>query len=77
MTFIHLLVCLWIVGVPAGYLGTRWANKAMGFNWTRNDRLFAITFSLLYGPLMAVLSVVLFSLHKLFESKWGNQDARW
>ena len=77
MTFIYWIACLWIVSVPLGYLVTRWVYKTMGLKWTRNDRLYAITFSLLYGPLMPVLSIILFSLYRLSESKWGNQDAGW
>ena len=72
-----LIACLWFVGVPLGYVVTRLCVRSMCSTWNRNDRLFAIVFSLLYGPVMPVLAIVLFLLHKLAESKWGNLDARW
>jgi hypothetical protein len=72
-----LIVCLWVLVAPLGYLASRWSGRVMGDRWTRNDRLYAIVASVLYGPLMPALAVVLILLWKLATSKWGNQDARW
>jgi len=72
-----LIVCLWVLFAPAGYLACRRANRALGDRWTRNDRLYAIVFSLLYGPLTPVLAVLIVLLYRLGKSEWGNRDARW
>jgi len=72
-----LIVCCWMLFSPLGYVACRWANRAMGDRWTRNDRLYAIVGALFYGPLMPVMAVLIVLLYRLGTSKWGNQDARW
>lgn len=73
-----LIVCSWVLFAPVGYLACRWSNRAMDDSmWTRNDRLYAIVFSLFYGPLMPVMAVLVVLLYRLGKSEWGNHDARW
>ena len=72
-----LIVCCWILCAPFAYLACRWANRAMGSGWTRNDRLFAIVFSVLYGPVMPFLAVLIVLAYKLETSDWGNKEAGW
>jgi len=68
---------VWMIGALAGYLLARRANRAMGCPWTRNDRLFALVFSAMCGPLMPVFVIVMLLTYKLLSSKWGNREARW
>ena len=78
MTARIIILCVWLVSLPLGYVTARWSNRSMGCGkWTRNDRLFAILFSLLYGPFMPVFAVLVALLWKLQDSKWGNQEAKW
>jgi hypothetical protein len=72
-----ILACLWLLSAPLGYVALRWCNRTVCTTWTRNDRLFGVIFSLLYGPLMIVFAVGAFLLFKLAESDWGNRDAKW
>jgi len=72
-----LIVCLWVLFAPLGYLACRRASRAMDDKWTRNDRLYAIVASLFYGPAMPVLAVLVVLLYRLSRSEWGNRDARW
>ncbi len=72
-----LIICCWILCAPFGYLVCRWSNRAMGDKWTRNDRLCAIAGSMLYGPLMPLMALLVVLLYRLSTSDWGNQDARW
>ena len=72
-----ILTCIWAVCAPVGYIVTRWSNRTMGSRWTHNDRLYAIVFSLLYGPLMPVIVVITVLIYKLSISGWGNKEAGW
>ena len=76
-TLIVIIACVWVLSTPIGYLFARWSNRAMGSRWTRNDRIWAITFSVIYGPAMPLLAILLVLLWKLESSDWGNQEARW
>ena len=80
MTFncmIMILAPIWVVCAPVGYIVTRWSNRAMGIRWTHNDRLYAIIFSVIYGPLMSVIGVLTVLIYKLCTSEWGNKEAGW
>ena len=73
-----MLLCLWVLCAPLGYVACRWFNRVIGFTkWTRMDRLGAVFFSVFYGPLTLVITVVLVGLQKLGDSEWANRDARW
>ncbi|MBN2132227.1 MAG: hypothetical protein JW741_22190 [Sedimentisphaerales bacterium] len=74
---ITILCCIWIFCAPLGYVLYRWAHRATNSRWTRNDRLYAIVFSIVYGPLAPAMIVVAFLLHKMMISEWGNQEAKW
>jgi len=76
-TLILILACVWTFSTPVGYLSIRWAHRAMGSRWTRNDRIWAITVSLIYGPAMPLLVILIVLFWKLGNSDWGNQEARW
>ena len=71
-----LLLC-WLGCSPVGYLATRWSDRAMSGRWTRNDRLFAIVFSLINGPFMILVAVMTRLIHRLAQSERGNQEAGW
>ena len=80
MTFnilILTLACVWVLCAPIGYRFARWSNRAMGSRWTRNDRLSAIVLSMLYGPLMPLLAILIVLVYKLETSDWGNKEAGW
>ena len=80
MTFnflILILACTWTVCAPIGYFASRWSNRAMGYRWTQSDRLWAIVFSLIYGPLMVIMSVAVVLIYRLCTSEWGNKEAGW
>jgi len=78
MTHLDLILLLcWLGCSPVGYLATRWSSRAIYGKWTRNDRLYAIVFSLVNGPLMAIVAVGARLIHHLEKSERGNQDARW
>jgi len=72
-----LILCLWVLCTPLGYLACRWSSRRMGDRWTRNSRLFALVGSLFYGPVMPAMAGLIVLLDKLFKSEWGNGDARW
>ena len=74
---IVIVAGVWALGAVAGYFLARWSNRAMGCTWTRNDRLFALVFSTLYGPLMPVFVIVVLLIYKLLSSQWGSREARW
>lgn len=74
---ILIFACVWALSAPVGYRVTRWSVRAMGSRWTRIDRTFAITFSVIFGPVMPVISVLIFLSWKLERSDWGNQEAKW
>jgi len=72
-----LFCCFWISCAPLGYVLYRWTHVAMGCRWTRNERLYAIVFAIVCGPLTPVVTAVGILLHKLLTSDWGNQEAKW
>jgi len=72
-----IVACLWAIGAVVGYLVTRWAGRTVFGGWTRNDRLYTIVFSPLYGPLMPLMVLVIVLLHKLATCQWGNKQAGW
>jgi len=74
---ILIVACVWALSTPVGYISARWSIRAMGGRWTRNDRIWAITFSVIYGPVMPLLAVLLVLFWKLDTSDWGNREARW
>lgn len=76
-TWILIVACAWALSTPLGYRCARWSMRAMGIRWTRNDRIWAITFSAIYGPAMPLLAVAVVLLWKLERSDWGNQEVRW
>ena len=72
-----LFCCFWICCIPLGYVLYRLTHVATDDRWTRNDRLYAIVFAIVYGPLTPVVTAVAILLHKLMTSEWGNQEAKW
>ncbi len=74
---ILIFASVWALSAPVGYFFARWSIRAMGSRWTRNDRIWAITFSVIYGPAMPLLAVVLVLFWKLESSDWGYQEVRW
>ena len=74
---IVIIAGVWALCAVGGYFLARWSNRAMGCAWTRNDRLFALMFSALYGPLMPVFVIVVLLIYKLLSSQWGNREAKW
>ena len=72
-----ILICVWLVSIPVGYVIIRRDTRASGGSWTRNDRLATIMLSLLSGPLILLMSPVIFLITKLAKSKWGNSEASW
>jgi len=74
---ILIFACIWGLCAPIGYLCARWSNRAMGSRWTRNDRLSAIVLSMLYGPLMPFLAILIVLVYRLETSDWGNKEAGW
>jgi len=74
---ILILASVWALSAPVGYRFARWSLRAMGGRWTRNDRIWAITFSVIYGPVMPLLAVAVVLFWKLERSEWGNQEVRW
>jgi hypothetical protein len=74
---ILIFACVWVLSAPVGYHFTRWSVRATENRWTRIDRIFAITFSMIFGPLMPLLAVMLVLFWKLERSDWGNQQAKW
>lgn len=75
--FITLMILIWLGCIPLGYLACRWTGRVIDTRWTRNDRLWAIIFSLIFGPLMIAITVVSVLLHKLLMSDWGNKEVKW
>jgi len=71
------IVCLWVVFAPLSYLVTRRFHRTLFSTWTQNDRLYALTFSLLLGPLMLLSTGIMVIIERLGKSKWGNREARW
>lgn len=74
---IVIVACVWALSTPVGYLSARWANRAMGSRWTRNDRIWAIILSVIYGPAMPLLAVLVVLVWKVETSDWGNKEAKW
>ena len=70
-------LCIWILFAPVGYLACRWSNRRMGLKWTRNDRLFSIILSLCFGPMSAIVALVVVAIDKVAMSEWGNKEAGW
>jgi len=78
MTHFELILLLcWLGCSPLGYLATRWSSRTTYGKWTRNDRFYAIVFSLINGPLMIIIAVAARLICDLEKSERGNQDARW
>ena len=75
--FNSILLLCWIGFSPVGYLISRWSQRAMCGRWTRNDRLFAIVFSLITGPFMIIGALATRLLYHMEKSERGNQEARW
>lgn len=72
-----LILCIWVLFAPVGYIASRWSNRKMGLKWTRNDRLFSIIASVFFGPIAIVIMVVVVGIDKIMTSKWGNKEAGW
>jgi hypothetical protein len=69
---------IWLGCLPVGYIACRWAHRATGSgNWTQLDRLGAIVFSLVGGPMLPVWAAVMVALWKLMDTKWAGRNARW
>lgn len=77
MTPLLTVALFWIAFAPLGYLSARWFNRRVGLKWTRCDRLWAIVFSMLNGPLMPLAALGFAVMDALERSDWGKQDARW
>ena len=74
---ILILACVWILSVPIGYLAARRANRAMASTWTHNDRISVIMLSLVCGPFMPFVAIMVLLIYKLDNSDWGKKEARW
>jgi len=72
-----LIMYVWILASPLGYIACRWSNRVMKIGWTRTDRMYAIVGALLSGPMMAVMTLLFVLLYKVQMSDWGKKDARW
>ena len=72
-----LILCIWLLFAPVGYIASRWSNRKMGMKWTRNDRLFSIIASIFFGPMAIVIMLLVTAIDKIVTSEWGNKDVRW
>lgn len=78
MNGLLLLACVYLVNAPLGYVAIRWSNRVIGVkNWTRFDRLGGVLLSLIGGPWIPVLAVMIVLIDKLSESGWAKRDAGW
>jgi hypothetical protein len=74
---ILISACIWALSAPVGYRVTRWSVRETENRWTRLDRTFAIVFSLIFGPVMPLIAVMIVLFWNLERSHWGNQEAKW
>ena len=77
MSFFHTRSLLWIICAPISYFTMREISKAEGSKWTQADRLFALVFSVLYGPIMLVVIAVTALICQIANSSWANREAKW
>lgn len=77
MTLLITLLILWIVSAPLSYIIMRKSHLGGSTKWTRMDRLFSLSMSVLYGPVMLVVIGIIALLVKLNASDWANQEVRW
>ncbi|HNO77614.1 MAG TPA: hypothetical protein PKN33_06090 [Phycisphaerae bacterium] len=72
-----ILACVWALSATLGYRATRWSIREMDNRWTHTDRVFAIVFALIFGPVMPLIAVMVVLFWKLERSNWGKQEAKW
>jgi len=77
MTIIIFITC-WLLCAPLGYLAHRWLNRVIGISsWTCMDRIGAIFFAVINGPMTIVFAIVFVLLEKLGECDWAKREAKW
>lgn len=77
MSTFNILLMIWIITAPISYIVVRKDYKSSFGKWTRVDRLFWLSFSVLYGPIMLLVVLGAGLLCKISSSKWGQGEAKW
>lgn len=74
--FVSIFI-LWIICAPACYLLLREDHIAAHSRWRQIDRVFWLSISLVYGPVMLIALIGVAMFNRLNASKWGQREARW
>ena len=77
MTLFFSIFILWIICAPLSYLLLREDHLDTLGRWTQVDRLFWLSISLVYGPIMLVAIIGVAVFNRLSASAWGQREARW
>jgi hypothetical protein len=77
MTLLFSLLLIWIICAPACYLLLREDHIATQGRWKQIDRVFWLSISLVYGPVMLIALIGVSVFNRLNASKWGQREARW
>lgn len=77
MTLLFSLMLIWIICAPVCYLLLREDHIATHRRWRQIDRIFWLSISLAYGPVMLVALISIAVFNRLNASKWGRREARW
>jgi hypothetical protein len=77
MNTLIVMLILWTLSAPISYLVVRRDFQSSFGKWTRMDRLFWLTFSVLYGPIMLIVIAGIGLFCKISNSDWGKQEVKW
>jgi len=77
MTLLITLMLIWIVSAPLSYLLVRRDFREAFGGWTRFDRLFGLSISILTGPIALTMFVVQAAILRLSKCAWANKEAKW
>lgn len=77
MTLFFSIFIIWIICAPLSYLLLREDQLDTLGRWKQVDRLFWLSISLVYGPIMLIAIIGVAVFNRLSTSKWGQREARW
>jgi hypothetical protein len=77
MILMITLLMFWLSCAPVTYLRAREEMSSPDRKWTHFDRLFWVSVSTLYGPILLVVVLAIDLIEKLSECEWARREAKW
>lgn len=77
MDTLVLMLIFWFASAPLSYLILREDHAHSCGRWTQFDRVFWLSLTLLYGPIMLIVIGGVGLVSWLSTSKWGKREAKW